>query len=308
MKKTKEDRKTLIDKIVKIACLSITLLSASVIVFICVFILIKGLSPFIKEYNIGGELIRINFFDFLFGTTWSDPYYYGIGFIIIDTLYIVFLALLIAVPISVLTALFIVRKAPTFLKHILTSTTEVLASIPSIVYGIFGAGVITSFVKWVSNIFNYQTAGGKSVLASVIVLAIMIIPTMTLISITSIKSVKSDIINGSIALGASKTQTDFKVVLTSAKSGIFAGIILGLGRALGEATAITMVIGNAANGPTFNILDISRTLTSTMLLGLKETTGLQYDIRFSVAIFLIAIILGSNILLNYIKKRIGKIS
>ena len=308
MKKNQEERKLLTDKVFKYLCLVITLLSASIIIFVCMLIFIKGLTPFFKEYLIDGELIRINFFEFLIGTTWSDPYYFGIGFILINTLYIVFLSLLIATPISVLTALFIVRRSPKFLGGILTSTTEVLASIPSIVYGIFGAGVITKFVKWIGEILNYQTAGGQSVLASVIVLAIMIIPTMTIVSITSIKAVKKDVINGSIALGASKTQTNFKVVLTSAKSGIFAGIILALGRALGEATAISMVIGHAINGPTFNLLDISRTLTSTMLLGLKETTGLQYDIRFSVAIFLIFIILFSNILLNYIKKRIGKIS
>ena len=133
----------------------------------------------------------------------------------------------------------------------------------------------------------------------------MIIPTITLISITSIKSVKEDYIKGSLALGASPTQTNFKVVLTSAKSGIFSGIILGVGRALGEATAVTMVAGNATSGPTFNLFDITRTLTSTMLANIKETSGLSYDIRFSVGIFLILIILVTNLILNFIRKRIG---
>ena len=300
--------KTIKDRVLKVICLLMTLISASIIVLVVTLILIKGLSPFFKTYIIDGKETRINFWNFLFGNSWSDPNSYGVGFIILDTIYIVFLALLLATPVSILTALFIVRKAPRFLKGILTNTTEVLASIPSIVYGIFGAGVITNFVKWLGNLFNYQTAGGKSTLASVIVLAIMIIPTMTMISITSIKAVKTDVINGSIALGASKTQTDFKVVLSSAKSGLFAAVILGLGRALGEATAISMVVGNATNGPNFNILDISRTLTSTMMLGLKETIGLSYDIRFSVAIVLIFIILASNILLNFVKKKIGKVS
>jgi phosphate transport system permease protein len=144
-------------------------------------------------------------------------------------------------------------------------------------------------------------------MSTVLVLAIMILPTITMLSVTSINAVNKNIIHGSLALGASPTQTNFKVVLTSAKSGIFSGIILGVGRALGEATAISMVIGNRGNGPTFNLFDTSRTLTSTMLMGLKETTGLDYDIRFSVGIVLIIIILLTNLILNIIKSRIGRV-
>ncbi len=115
-----------------------------------------------------------------------------------------------------------------------------------------------------------------------------------------------DLIKGSLALGASQTQTNFKLVLTSAKSGIFSGIILGVGRALGEATAVSMVAGNADVGPTFNLFDTTRTLTTTMLQGFQETTGLNYDIRFSVGVVLIVIILGTNIILNIAKKKIGR--
>ena len=304
--KNKIKNKTTLDKIVKVAFTFIAMICASVIIVIVAFIFIEGLKPFFTNYEINGINYRPSFFPFVFGLSWeASPYQYGIGFIIINTLYVTLCSLLIAVPISVLTALLIVRIAPKFLSKTINYVIELLASIPSIIYGIFGAGVITNIVKNLANLFNYQSAGGVSTLATIIVLAMMIIPTITLISITSIKTVKADYIKGSLALGASSTQTNFKVVLTSAKSGIFSGIILGVGRALGEATAVTMVAGNATSGPTFNLFDITRTLTSTMLANIKETSGLSYDIRFSVGIFLILIILVTNLILNFIRKRIG---
>jgi len=109
-----------------------------------------------------------------------------------------------------------------------------------------------------------------------------------------------------LALGTSEAQTNFRIVIPSAKGGSFSGIILGVGRALGEATAVSMVAGNAGSGPTFDLFDTTRTLTSTMLLGLKETTGLDYDIRFSVGIVLIIIIIVTNIILNRFKKRLER--
>ena len=109
----------------------------------------------------------------------------------------------------------------------------------------------------------------------------------------------------SLALGASRTQTNFKVVLTSAKSGIFAGLVLGLGRAFGEATAVSMVAGNAQSGPTWNLFLPTRTLTSTMLSGLKETTGLDYDIRFSVGIVLMIIVIITNLSIQVAKNKTG---
>jgi phosphate transport system permease protein len=124
---------------------------------------------------------------------------------------------------------------------------------------------------------------------------------------TSIRSVKNDIIEGSLALAASPMQTYFKVVITSAKSGIFAGVILGVGRALGEATAVSMVSGNAFSGVTLNVLDTTSTLTSRMLMGLKETTGIDYDVRFSVALVLMIVIVVTNILLKFVMKKVGNL-
>lgn len=302
-------KRTAKDKFAKGVFLSITLICASVIIIIVSFIVIRGVAPFINNYNVDGEIVKVDVGNFLAGSAWyRPPNIYGIGFVVINTLFIVFLAILVAVPVSILTALFISKIAPKQIGRMITYTVELLASIPSIVYGVFGAGVITQLVKNISAFFGYQSAGGISTLSTVFVLVAMIIPTVTILSVTSINAVRQDIIHGSLALGASTTQTNFKVVLVSAKSGIFSGVILGVGRALGEATAISMVIGNKDTGPTFNLFDTSRTLTSTMLSGLKETTGLDYDIRFSVGIVLIFIILITNLILNYVKSKIGRLS
>lgn len=296
-------RKNVIDKISKAIFLLITVICASVIFVVIGIILYKGISPFLKTYMVDNLKTRVNLLDFLTGLTWEKGSLdYGVLFILINTLYITFLSLLISVPISVLSALFIVRIAPRWLSKILISVTELLSSVPSIIYGLFGAGIITVLVKNLANIFNYQTAGGLSTLATVIVLSMMIMPTITTVSITAIKAVKKEYIDSSLALGASKTQTNFKVVLTSAKSGIISGIVLGIGRALGEATAVSMVCGNALSGPTFNLFEITRTLTSTMLSGLNESTGLKYDIRFSIAIVLLILIIIVNLILNKVKK------
>lgn len=299
-------KKRIVDKTFKYIFLLITVICASAIFAIIGTVIIKGIKPFVNSYTYNGVITKANITNFLFGLTWEKtPNDFGILFIVINTFYVTLLSLLIAVPVSVLTALFIVRMAPNWLGKILTTITEVLSSIPSIIYGLFGAGMITVIIRNIAGVFNYQTAGGISTLATVIVLTMMIMPTITTISVTSIRAVKQDYINGSLALGASPMQTNFKVVLTSAKSGILSGIILGIGRALGEATAVSMVCGNAQSGPTFSLFDITRTLTSTMLSGLSESTGLQYDIRFSIAIVLLVLIIVVNLLLNKVKKRIG---
>lgn len=304
----KINNKIMVDKVVKNIFKGVTFLCASIIVIIVVFIGIKGISPFFKDYNVNGSFYKVSLLEFMTGNTWFvQPNHYGIGYIIVNTFYIVVLATLIAVPISVLTALFVSKIAPVRVSKVIQTVIELLASIPSIIYGVFGKGVIAVMVKNTSSFFGYQSAGGISTISTVLVLAIMIIPTVTMLSITSINAVKKELVHGSLALGASVTQTNFKVVLTSAKSGIFSGIILGVGRALGEATAISMVVGNSPSGPNFNLFDTTRTLTSTMLLGLKETTGLDYDIRFSVGIVLIIIILITNYLLNFVKRKIGGI-
>lgn len=291
-------------KIVDIVMLNVfrcaAILAALMIVLIVVTIAQKGLSPFILNYN--GTTIKP--ISFLTGMTWSTTSY-GVLFLIVNTLIVSLFSAAIAIPISVLTALFIVQIAPKKFKSSLQTVIEMLASIPSIVYGVFGSIVISKVVSGIADILNISSNGGAGVLSTIIVLSMMMIPTITSVCITAIKSVDKNLIEGSLALGASSYQTNFKVVLISAKSGIFAGAILGIGRALGEATAVSMVAGNSVSGISWLPFDITRTLTSTMLIGLKETSGLDYDIRFSVGLVLIVVIILVNIILNTIKKKIG---
>lgn len=303
------NKKNIIDLLIKKSFFFITLLSASFIVLIVIFISIEGIIPFITDND---GLGRVSLFKFITGTIWLqgqafNSNLYSVGFIILNTLYISLLSLLISLPVGVLTALFIAKIAPKKIASFLRTIIELLAAIPSIVYGLFGSGIILVFVYNLAEFFGVQSKGGNSVLATVLVLSLMTLPTITALSEVAIRSVKKDIEHGSLALGATKTQTNFKVVLASAKSGIFASAILGIGRALGEATAVSLVAGNATSGPTFKIFDITSTLTSTMLNGLKETTGLDYDIRFSVGLVLLAVILITNMTLNYAKRKVGNI-
>jgi phosphate transport system permease protein len=241
-------------------------------------------------------------------TWYQPPNVYGIFFVIINTLYVVFLATLLAAPISVLTALFIGRMTNRTVGGVLQTGIELLAAIPSVVFGVFGLGMVNAFVMWLAETFGRQTAGGISTLSSVFVLGMMIMPTITMMSLSAINAVDREVENNSLALGASKIQTYFRITLRASASGIISGIVLGVGRALGEATAVSMVAGNAGSGPTFDLFDTTRTMTSTMLLGLKETTGLDYDIRFSVGVMLIVMILVSNMVLSYVKKKAGTYS
>ena len=295
-----------------------SLLSASFVIMIIIIISIKGINPFIQSYegfnNVTGivTLQPVNAFRFLTGMQWLNgpvgaSSAYAVGFAIVNTIIAVLLSLILTIPVAVMTALLIAKVAPKRVANALRTVVELLASIPSIIYGVIGLGVITNIVSWIGTVFGIQTAAGLSLLSTIIVLFMMTLPTITAVAETAVRSVPQDIIEGSLALSASKMQTYFKVVLTSAKSGIFAGIILGVGRALGEATAVSMVSGNSFSGVTFNVLATTSTLTSRMLLGIKETSGIDYDIRFSVGLVLMVVILVTNISLKWVMKKAGNI-
>lgn len=273
-------------------------LASMMVIVIFYFIFQKGISVFFGENS-------ISLFKFLTGTVWrSDTGEYGVFFIFINTLATGFFAALLSFPISVLTALFITKMAPKALSKILRIIIELLSAIPSIIYGLFASGVIVLVVDWIAaTIFGISTFGGRSMLSVIILLALMIMPTITIMSINAIEAVDKNLTEASLALGATPTQTHFKVVLRAARSGIFAGLILGLSRAFGEATAVSLVAGNKMYGPTINPFDITRTLTSTMMLGMNETVGLDYDIRFSVGIVLLLTVFISNFAINIMKKR-----
>lgn len=307
--KKKWQKNALVDQSVKGILQVLAILSASFIFVIAGVILVKGITPFITN---NGGLGAVPLIPFLTGNTWLiGPTFqsnlYSVGFIIIQTIYVVFLSLMISFPVGVLTALFIAKIAPKKLAELLRTVVEMLASIPSIIYGLFGAGVILQIVYDFSSLFGYQSKGGNSVLSAIIILALMTVPTITTVSEVAIRSVDKTLIHGSLALGASPTQTNFKVVLAAAKSGIFTSAILGVGRALGEATAISLVSGGRRSGLSFHLLDTTSTLTTTMLEGMKESAGLDYDIRFSVGIVLMIVILLTNFTLNFIKRKVGNV-
>ena len=306
LKKSSLKRKTRTDIFFKGFFMSVCILCSAIIVVIIAFIVIKGVQPFFKEYIVNNQIYRLSFSEFLFGYRWNfAPNHFGAGFIILNTIYITILALFIAVPISILSSLFIVRIAPKKIGSCLQLVIELLASVPSIIYGLFGQAYLTRIVMKISEIFNIQTLGGQSVFTASLVLGMMIFPTITMVSTNSIQAVNNNLILGSLALGASKTQTNFKVVLKGAKNGIFTGIILGVGRALGEATAVSKVCGNAQVGPTFSLFDTTSTITTTILSGFNEASGMAYDIKFSLGIVLIIIIVSTNIVLNLVKKKVG---
>ncbi len=299
---------SLTDALTKNGLFIVALISASFIVIIAFFIAFYGVLPFITDNNGLGQVSLIRF---LTGTTWLEgPTFvsvaYGAGFLVINTLFIVILSLFVSFPISILCALFIAKIAPKNIAVIMRSIVELMASIPSIVYGLVGAGLLLPIIYFVATNLGFNSSGGNSTLGAVIVLALMSIPTMTAIAETSIRSVDPSLEQASLALGVSKMQTNFSVVLVAAKSGIFSGVILAVGRALGEATAVALVIGNARSGPTLGLFQISSTITSTMLQGMKETTGIDYDIRFSLGLLLMAVIVLTNLLLNFVKRRVGR--
>ncbi len=296
--KKKKKQKDMLELLSKVFFTGAAVIAASFIVLIIVFIVQKGIAPFFEG---------VNFFEFITGLQWLDgavgeSYAYGIGFAIVNTLVVIFGAVVVATPIGVLTALFIAKIAPKKIATVLRSMVELLAAIPSIIYGVFGVGLVTGVVMSIAGLFGIVTAGGLSVITTIIVLALMILPTITVMSENAIRSVNKSIEQGSLALGASEMQTYRKVILTSAKNGIFAGIILGVGRALGEATAVSMVSGNRYGGLAFLPFQTTATMTSRMLVGIKETTGIDYDIRFSVGLVLMIVIIFTNFSLKAIMK------
>ena len=310
------------DKIIKGIFFGITLLCASVIVIVLAFIIIRGLKPFIVSYHettsdgtvmdgtasFGYFFSGIRFesgFDFT-----THHYLYGIGHLIVNTLYLNVLTILLAVPVSVLTALFISRIAPKPLAVIIRGGVDLLAAIPSVIFGVFGMGVVVPLIKSWARSWGMASANGVSLLSGAIILTLMIMPTIISVSVTALDGVGDSLIQGSLALGASKTQTNFKICLRAAKSGIFAGIILGVGRALGEATAISMVCGAPIQGITLNPFSPTVTLTSQMLLSIGEAVhgSMNYDIRFSAGMVLMLIILITNVTLNDVKNHLSEIN
>lgn len=249
------------------------------------FVFYKGLTPFISK--------GFSFVDFIFGTEWlPGDQKFGIFPMIITSIAATIGALLIGVPVGILSAIFIAEICPKKFSGIISTAVELLAGIPSVLYGIFGLAFI---VPAIQNMLNLPK--GQSLLAVIIVLAIMMLPTIIAVSETAIRAVPKSYREGSLALGASNIETIFKVIVPSAKSGILAGVILGIGRALGETMAVILVAGNSTSLPT-SLLDSARPLTTNIALEMGYAYGTHQEMLFATGVVLFVFIIIINLVLN----------
>lgn len=287
IKKKKLISHVALEKIIKNMFMLTAITSVICMLLIAGFTLSKGL-PAIKE---------IGFFDFVLGMKWKPgAKIFGIFPMIVASLYGTIGAIVVGVPIGVLTAIFIAEVAPKWLANILKPMVDLLAAIPSVVFGFFGLIVILPIID------KYFKNGGNSLLAAILILGMMILPTIINISAYSIKTVPREFKEGSLALGATKMQTIFKVILPAAKSGILAGIILGVGRAVGETMAVLLVAGNAAMMPT-GLLSRVRTLTANIAVEMSYATGLHQEALFATGVVLFIFIIFLNIVLRAVTSK-----
>lgn len=265
------------------------LTSITAVVLICVFLFSNGVPAM-------GE---IGFFDFLFGQDWApsnSPASFGIFPMIVGSIYITVGAILIGVPIGILTAVFLARFCPKKLYKVLKPAVDLLAGIPSIVYGFFGLVVVVPFIR------NTFGGDGSSILAAALILGIMILPTIIGVSESAIRSVPDSYYEGALALGATRERSVFCAVLPAAKSGIMAGVILGIGRAIGETMAVVLIAGNQARIPS-GILEGVRTLTTNIVLEMGYATGLHREALIATAVVLFVFILVINLLFAFFNRR-----
>ncbi len=271
-------------------CMSIVfglcaLLCVFAVGMICVFLFVNAIPT----------IAKIGFSDFIFGTSWSPLIgEFGIFPMIVGSIYITALAIVFGVPIGVLSAIYMAYFCPKPLLRVFTPCIELLAGIPSIVYGFFGLIVI---VPIVGEVFD---TSGKGLLSASILLAMMILPTIILVSKTSIQAVSKSYFEGALALGATQERAVFFVVIKDAKSGILASVILGIGRAIGEAMAVIVIAGNQAIIPE-SISDGVRTLTTNIVLELGYAEGLHRDVLIASSVVLFVFILGINLCFNALK-------
>lgn len=209
-------------------------------------------------------------------------------------------ALLIGVPVGILTSIFIAEIAPKKIAKIMSGAVELLAGIPSVLYGVFGLAII---VPTIQDVFNLPK--GQSLLAVIIVLAIMMLPTVITVSETAIRAVPNAYKEGSLALGASKTETIFKVIVPAAKSGIMTGVVLGIGRAIGETMAVILVAGNTPVIPS-SIMDSVRPLTTNIALEMGYAFGTHQEMLFATGVVLFTFILILNLVLSKLSNKGGK--
>ena len=281
-------KQNLIENIIHGIFLVLGLVTVGCVLIITVYLVISGI-PAIKEIGI---------VDFLFGKEWastsSEPKY-GILPFILTSIYGTAGAILLGVPVGFFTAVYLSKLAGEKVKSVLESAVSLLAGIPSVVYGLVGMMVL---VPGIRTIFNVPD--GASLLAAIIVLAVMILPSIIKVSMTALDAVPKEYEDASLALGASPVETYFKVSVPAAKSGIATAVVLGVGRAIGEAMAVVMVSGNVANMP--GLFESVRFLTTAVSSEMAYSSGLQREALLSVALVLFLFIMLINATLNFFLK------
>lgn len=290
---------SIVESTARVIFLATAVVAIVAVLSITVYMILKG-TP---------ALASVGVTDILFGTVWeptaAEPHF-GILYIILTSIVGTALAILIGVPVSILTAVFLAEVAPKKLAAIVQPAVELLAAIPSVIYGLLGLMILTPWMyglekKIFAGSQNHQFTGGANLISAVIVLAIMILPTVINISVSSIKAVPQQMKSASLALGATKIQTIFGVVLPAAKSGIMTAIVLGIGRALGEAMAISLVSGSAVNIPLpFHSV---RFLTTAIVSDMSYSQGTHRQVLFTIGLVLFVFIMVINLILTRLIKK-----
>ncbi len=264
------------------------LTSVAAVLLICIFLFANGLPA----------VFKVGVAEFLGGTNWAPtdvPPSFGILPMILGSVYVTAGAIVIGVPLGLLAAVYMAKYCPKRLYRVLKPATELLAGIPSIVYGFFGMVVIVPFV---ADVFG---GDGSSILTASILLGIMILPTIIGVSESAIRSVPESYYEGALALGATHERSVFCAVLPAAKSGIFAAVVLGVGRAIGETMAVVMVAGNQARMPS-GILKGVRTLTANIVMEMTYAAELHREVLIAVGVVLFLFVMLINLLFLRLKR------
>ena len=278
-------KNNLFESIIHGVFLLLGLVTIGCVLMITIYLVISGI-PAIRE---------IGLINFLFDDTWASTAaqpLYGILPFVLTSIYGTAGAIVIGVPVGFLTAVYLAKMASPKVKAVMGQAVSMLACIPSVVYGLVGMMVL---VPGIRKLFNVPD--GASLLASIIVLAIMILPSIIKMSVTALEAVPREYEQGSLALGATPEETWFRVSVPAARSGIAAAVVLGVGRAIGEAMAVMMVAGNAANMPD-SLFQSVRFLTTAVASEMSYSSGLQRQALFSIALVLFLFIMMINAVLN----------
>ena len=284
----KVTRKRLVEDIIHGLFLVMGLIAVGCVLMISVYLIIAGL-PAIR---------KIGLIDFLFGEKWAstaaEPKF-GILPFILTSVYGTAGAIVLGVPVGFMTAVYLAKMAPRRVRAVMESAVSLLSGIPSVVYGLVGMLVLVPFIRKAFNVPD-----GAGLLAAMVVLAVMILPSIIKVSLTALDAVPRDYEDASLALGATPVETWFRVSVPAARSGIAAAVVLGVGRAIGEAMAVMMVSGNAPNMP--GLFESVRFLTTAVASEMSYSSGLQRQALFSIALVLLLFIMLINATLNFFLK------